>query len=156
MTSARKIDRLLLEYGASHQNKTNKFIHWICVPAIMFSLLGLLYVIPFPSEKSLLFNWAAVFIGLALVYYFTLSKAMFLGFIVVGGGFVIGNHYLYNILTDNHLWFSVALFVLAWIGQFIGHKIEGKKPSFFKDLQFLLIGPAWLLSFIFNKIGLKY
>ena len=72
MTSARKIDRLLLEYGASHQNKTNKFIHWICVPAIMFSLLGLLYVIPFPSEKSLLFNWAAVFIGLALVYYFTL------------------------------------------------------------------------------------
>ena len=55
------------------------------------------------------------------------------------------------------LWiFSVIIFVIAWIGQFIGHKIEGKKPSFIEDLQFLLIGPAWLLSFIYKKIGIKY
>jgi uncharacterized membrane protein YGL010W len=47
-------------------------------------------------------------------------------------------------------------FVLAWIGQFIGHKIEGKKPSFFKDVAFLLIGPAWLMSFIYKKLGQRY
>ena len=46
-------------------------------------------------------------------------------------------------------------FIVAWIGQFIGHKIEGKKPAFFKDLQFLLIGPVWLLSFIYNKLNIK-
>ena len=51
---------------------------------------------------------------------------------------------------------SLIIFVIAWIGQFIGHKIEGKKPSFFEDIQFLLIGPAWLLSFIYNKLGIKY
>jgi uncharacterized membrane protein YGL010W len=50
----------------------------------------------------------------------------------------------------------LALFIVAWIFQFIGHKIEGKKPSFFKDLQFLLIGPAWLLSFIYQKVGIRY
>ena len=42
------------------------------------------------------------------------------------------------------------VFVLAWIGQFIGHLIEGKRPSFFKDLQFLLIGPAWLMAFVYR------
>jgi uncharacterized membrane protein YGL010W len=47
---------------------------------------------------------------------------------------------------------ALFVFVLAWIGQFIGHKIEGKKPSFIKDIQFLLIGPIWLLSDIYNKL----
>jgi uncharacterized membrane protein YGL010W len=42
------------------------------------------------------------------------------------------------------------------VGQFIGHKIEGKKPSFFKDILFLLIGPLWLLSFIYKKVGISY
>ena len=51
---------------------------------------------------------------------------------------------------------SLIIFVLAWIGQIIGHKIEGKKPKFLKDLQFLLIGPAWLLAFIYKKINIKY
>ena len=50
----------------------------------------------------------------------------------------------------------LVIFVLAWIGQFIGHRIEGKKPSFLKDVVFLLIGPAWLLSMIYKKVGLKY
>jgi uncharacterized membrane protein YGL010W len=50
----------------------------------------------------------------------------------------------------------LTLFVVAWIGQFIGHKIEGKKPSFFKDVQFLLIGPAWLLSKVYRKAGQRF
>ena len=52
--------------------------------------------------------------------------------------------------------FYTSIFIVSWIGQFIGHKIEGVKPSFFEDIQFLLIGPAWLLSFIYNKFGIKY
>ena len=78
------------------------------------------------------------------------------------GMFVIGVFILFgNLLVENYfatpLWrISLCIFVIAWIGQFIGHKIEGKKPSFFQDLQFLLIGPAWLLSFFYNKIGIKY
>ena len=55
------------------------------------------------------------------------------------------------------LWQScLAIFVVAWIGQFIGHAIEGRRPSFFKDLQFLLIGPIWLLAFVYRSIGLRY
>jgi uncharacterized membrane protein YGL010W len=57
---------------------------------------------------------------------------------------------------SNVFWWSLGIFVLAWIGQFIGHHVEGKKPSFFKDLQFLLIGPAWLLGFLFRLAGVRY
>ena len=51
---------------------------------------------------------------------------------------------------------SLILFVVMWVLQFIGHHIEGKKPSFFKDLQFLLIGPAWLMGFIYHSLGIRY
>ena len=57
-------------------------------------------------------------------------------------------------IIDPSIWkLSMLIFILGWIGQFIGHKIEGQKPSFFEDIQFLLIGPAWLLSFIYKKLG---
>jgi uncharacterized membrane protein YGL010W len=72
---------------------------------------------------------------------------------------ILGNAILFQFLDESwlyHLLVSIAIFVLAWIGQFIGHNIEGKKPSFFKDLQFLLIGPAWLLHFALKSMGLPY
>ena len=158
-TNLRKIDSLLSEYGESHQNPTNKLVHWVCVPIIMFSLLGMFYTIPFPIlERSLFANWATVFIVLTLLYYLTLSLPIFLGFIFVGGAMVVGNHFLFEMVnpTVPYIYVSIGLFFIAWVGQFIGHNIEGKKPSFLKDLQFLLVGPAWLLHFIYKKVGIKY
>jgi uncharacterized membrane protein YGL010W len=153
------IQPFLEKYGESHQNATNKAIHWLCVPAIMFSLFGLLYSIPFFVERSLFYNWAAVVFAAALVYYLRLSVVMFIGFLFVGFGLLYGNHILAQSLAAQgiSLWVaSLIIFVVAWIGQFISHKIEGKKPSFLEDVQYLLIGPAWLLHFIFNKVGIKY
>lgn len=155
-TQTRRLDWFLEKYGESHQNATNKLIHWVCVPLIMFSLLGMIYAIPFPVEKLMFANWAAVLVGLALIYYITLSLPMFFGFLVVGSAMVVGNHFLAQSVKANLIYVSLAIFALAWIGQFIGHKIEGKKPSFLEDIQFLLIGPAWLLHFIYKKIGLSY
>jgi uncharacterized membrane protein YGL010W len=51
---------------------------------------------------------------------------------------------------------SVSVFVIAWIGQFVGHKIEGKKPSFFDDLRFLLIGPLFVLGFLYRRLHIAY
>ncbi len=158
-TNTRAIDKLLAEYGESHQNATNKLIHWICVPTIMFSLLGMFYTIPFPGGVGLFSNWAVVFVGLTLIYYLTLSIPMFVGFILVGGGMALGNHFLAEALVSTaipYIFVCLGIFVVAWIGQFVGHNIEGKKPSFIKDLQFLLVGPAWLMHFIFKKVGIKY
>jgi uncharacterized membrane protein YGL010W len=156
----RPIDALLSEYSESHLNPTNKLIHWVCVPTIMFSLLGMLYALPFPfAAKGIWSNWAAVLLAFALVYYLRLSLPLFIGFVCIGGAMLWGNALLYGALGQSPsamAQWCLGIFALAWVGQFIGHKIEGKKPSFFKDVQFLLIGPAWLLHFIFKKTGIKY
>ncbi|MFN6089043.1 MAG: DUF962 domain-containing protein [Cyclobacteriaceae bacterium] len=158
----RKIDNLLSEYGDSHQNPTNKLIHWICVPLIFFSLMGLIASIPSGvlssafGEGSMYANWAAVVLALALIYYITLSFPLTIGMFLFALAclFFINQLVLLNIAP---LWLvSLGIFVAAWIGQFYGHKVEGKKPSFFKDVQFLMIGPAWLMHFIYKKIGIPY
>ncbi len=154
------LHQLLETYGESHKNSINKSIHWICVPSIMFSLVGLLMAIPFPvlTGKTLFFNWAFLFFVAAWIYYLRLSVVMFLSFIGIGLLMLWGNfEILESVKTDGNMaLISLSIFVVAWIGQFIGHKIEGKKPSFLQDLQFLLIGPAWLLHFIYDKMGVKY
>ncbi len=154
------LNQLLHTYGESHQNKTNKLVHWICVPSIMFSLVGLFMAIPLPFElqKSLIINWAFVFFVFAWIYYLRLSLVMFFSFVLIGLGMLWGNFYIWKISSSNAdlAIVSLSVFILAWIGQFIGHKIEGKKPSFLQDLQFLLIGPAWLLHFIFDRLAIKY
>ena len=158
----RRIDQLLSEYGESHQNKTNKIIHWICVPLIFFSIVGLLASIPSDAVQSFLgegnpyANWATVAMIVAIIYYVSLSIILSIGMSV----FALLCLFLARVIEQIDvapLWgISLGIFVVAWIGQFYGHKVEGKKPSFFKDLQFLLIGPAWLMHFIYNKLGIPY
>lgn len=160
----RPVDILFDKYAESHQNKTNKLIHWICVPLIVFSLLGLIWLIPFPQLSFLgqyqtFFNWASFLIAFAMYYYFRLSPVLFFLMVWVIFAMSFG-------IVQLEMWekeggpqariIFAVIFVLAWIGQFIGHKIEGKKPSFLDDVKFLLIGPIWLLHFICKKIGLKY
>jgi uncharacterized membrane protein YGL010W len=155
------IDQWLEEYGDSHRNKTNKLIHWICVPTIMFTVIGFFYSIPrgelfnwAPPQLAFVANWGGVLLLLASLFYLRLSFAMFLGMTLIALAMLFAANGLSRVVV---LWqLCLVLFVVAWIFQFIGHKIEGKKPSFFKDLQFLLIGPAWLLSFIYQKVGIRY
>lgn len=160
----RPVDIYFDKYGESHQNHTNELIHWICVPAIVFSLLGLVWQIPFPHLDFLgqyngYFNWASFVIAFAMYYYFTLSPVLFFLMIWIIGLMSWGIVKLEQWQTAGGpaAWLVFAIiFVVAWIGQFIGHKIEGKKPSFLDDVKFLLIGPIWLLHFVCKKVGLKY
>ena len=155
------IQQWLDAYGESHQNKTNKMIHWICVPLIMFSLLGILslvkFTIPFLSSYYCI-NIAHILILFSIIFYFRLSISITIGMIIYSiiNLYIINQFELLYTSKSTLLIIYISIFVGAWIGQFIGHKIEGQKPSFFEDLQFLLIGPAWLLSFIYNKVGIKY
>ena len=146
------------DYGVSHKNPVNKTIHWICVPTIMITLIGLFWSIPYPSVFDSLcvpMNWGVVFVLFAFVYYIILSPPLTFGMILVAVG-MMRIVMLLDTLDFLPLWaICLILFVLAWIGQFIGHKIEGKKPSFFQDIQFLLIGPLWLLSFIYRGLGFR-
>ena len=144
------------EYAESHQNKLNQNIHYICVPLIFFSIVGLFMSIPndfladlLGLNSLLVANWAIIGLILPLVFYARLSITVFLRMLIFSAICIIANYYLS--LAANLLIASIVIFALAWIGQFYGHHIEGKKPSFLKDLQFLLIGPAW----VFEKIARK-
>lgn len=145
MAQPRQIDMLLAQYADSHRNPTNELIHIVCVPLIVFTLLGILWSI------HPLLAWAA---GLAaLFYYGKLSMPFAAGMLAMFLGMMI----LLSLMPPmTVLPLSIAIFVVAWIGQFIGHKIEGKKPSFLDDVRFLLIGPLFVLGFLYRRLKLAY
>jgi len=154
----RTADAWFDEYGESHRHATNKFLHWICVPAIVLSVMGLLWEIPAPrvlDEISPWLNWATLVTAAALFYYFAISIRLGIAMVPALGLLLYAVYALDQLETP--LWMlSIAIFVVAWIGQFIGHAIEGKRPSFFKDVQFLLIGPLWLVAHLFRRAGIRY
>lgn len=142
------------EYAESHQNKTNQSIHYICVPAIFFSIVGMFMSIPnnlivtyIKINNPFLENWATPILLALLIFYLRLSFSTFVKMLTFSIICLVGNYFLSTFLPLFYT--SLAIFVIAWVGQLYGHKLEGKKPSFFKDLQFLLIGPAW----VFEKLS---
>jgi uncharacterized membrane protein YGL010W len=150
----RTLEQWLSEYELSHQNPKNKIIHYFCVPAIFFSVIGLLMSIPNQFitgnfNSPILENWAFVLLIFLMVFYLRLSIALaakmaFFSLICLVLNYCIAQKMVL-------FYFSIAVFAIAWIGQFYGHQIEGKKPSFLKDLQFLMIGPAWVAENLFSK-----
>lgn len=147
------LDQWLTEYGESHQHPHNKIIHWICVPAILWSVLALLWLLQLPQLPWI--NGATLLILISILFYARLSLSITLGMLIISSLSLYLIHAYESSNAPLPLWqFALLIFVIAWIGQFIGHKIEGKKPSFFQDLQFLLVGPAWLLSFVYRKMGI--
>ena len=158
MTNKKNIYDWLNEYSLYHKNATNKLIHWICIPFIILSLFGLLSIINFDvqlNNTSYSVNVMYIFILIALIFYIRLSITITIGMLLIS----LLTVYVVNLLSfigDKKLFqVYILLFIISWIVQFIGHKIEGKKPAFVKDLKFLLIGPAWLLSFIYIKFKIK-
>lgn len=131
------------EYSESHQNPTNKQIHWLCVPAILFSIIGII------AHFSTLLT--TLLLVLTLVFYARLDLVLA---VAMAALLVVMAWLIYTLPVG--VGFYIAIFVIVWVGQFYGHKVEGKKPSFFKDLQFLLIGPVWCMDAYLSKILPKW
>ena len=142
---SRNIDALLAQYSESHRNPTNELIHFVCVPLIVFSLLGILYALhPVVALAA---------VGWSMWYYLQLSKPFAVGMLAMA---ILMLAVLAAMPPMTVLPLSIAVFVVSWIGQFIGHKIEGKKPSFLDDMRFLLIGPLFVLGFLYRRFKLVY
>lgn len=145
MLAPRPIDSLLARYADSHRNPVNERIHFVCVPAIVLSLLGILW-----SIHPLLALLGCI---AALAYYWRLSRPFAIGMLAMSAAMLLLLALMPRLTV---LPLSIAVFVVAWIGQFIGHKIEGKKPSFLDDLRFLLVGPLFVLGFLYRRLKLAY
>jgi uncharacterized membrane protein YGL010W len=150
----RSAEEWFSSYGGDHQNPTNRSIHWVCVPAILWAVIAALWAIPVPASLSGPGLWSWVGMALSLAFYFRLSAR--LGVAMLGLFLVLGalTQALYRALGPAVLLsLAVAVFVTAWVGQFIGHKYEGKRPSFLTDVSYLLVGPAWLVSKLLRRAG---
>jgi uncharacterized membrane protein YGL010W len=147
----KNLEAYIDQYSDSHQHPTNILIHKFCVPAIMFSLLGIFKALPVPASWPLWLDWSVVIIILSFIYYalFKNIRVMLAVFILIAPMMA-----LLELLRPRFFILSVVVFIVAWIGQFIGHKIEGKKPSFLNDLLFLLIGPIWTMNTLAAQMGI--
>ncbi|RDZ27161.1 DUF962 domain-containing protein [Lysobacter silvisoli] len=158
-TGQRPIDRYFAGYSSDHQNHGNQLIHVICVPAIAWSVIALLWCIPSPGTWFRPGLWAGLAMFAAWMFYYRASRKLGLGMLVM---FVLSSwltYWLYAVLGPTGLlYLGIGVFVVAWIGQFIGHSklFEGKRPSFFTDLRYLLIGPVWVLAKLYRKLGWSY
>ncbi len=159
----RSADEWFELYGESHQNKTNKAIHFIFVPLIMFTVIGLFLSIPMPESMTNIsphLNAATIFIAVTwLGFYLRTNALLALGMLIQVALMYLLQFLILQALNGSLGWLAiinVAVFAVSWVFQFVGHKIEGKKPSFINDLQFLLIGPMWILGFIYRNLGIKY
>ena len=116
----RQIDKLLHQYGESHQHNTNIWIHGLAVPSIFFVTIGLIYAIPVPDMIAKFdITFAHILAVPMLMYYFKLSgpigAAMTLLTLAVFGGISALE------MLDVSVWqFSLVLFVVMWVLQFIG------------------------------------
>lgn len=153
----RTVNEWFGNYSRDHQHPTNRLIHWICVPAILWAVLAALWVIPVPSAMGRPGFWAGMAMVLAFAFYWRMSRPVALAMLIVFVLFGVLTEVLYRVLGPvDLLWLAGGVFVAAWIGQFVGHLIEGARPSFFTDLAYLLIGPAWLAGKVMRRLRIGY
>jgi len=138
-------------YGKSHQNRVNKWIHWFCVPVISFSVVGFFSLVPIAGW----FDAGDLFLLAMLGYYARLNLRLAVGMLIVAAAIELCLLLLANTSLPYALTL-VGLFAGAWVLQFVGHAIEGEKPSFFQDVVFLFIGPLWLLANLYDHLRIRY
>jgi uncharacterized membrane protein YGL010W len=152
-----RLHTLLEHYGRDHENATNQAIHLVCVPLILWSIIAMVWTIPVPGTWFQPGAFAGFLMAVLAAWYFRGSRPLGLGAVVaftLAGGLCWA---LANAIGMRGLLITaVIVFVAAWIGQFIGHRIEGTRPSFFTDLVYLLVGPAWTLSKLYRRVGIPY
>ncbi len=154
---ARPIDRYFASYSDDHRNVINQRIHVVAVPAILWSVVALLWCLP-PLITWFQYGiWSAFAMFSAWCFYNKLSRPLGIGMLIQF--FVFGC--LCRLLEAEIglqalRWLAVGVFVVAWIAQFIGHTFEGRKPSFLTDLTYLLIGPAWVMAKFYRKLDWRY
>lgn len=142
-------------YASDHRHPVNQRLHEVCVPLILWSALALLWTVPVPALLGRPGFWSVAAQVLAFAWYWKHSRRM--------GGAMLLVFVLLDLLTawvfaqygaSSLRWSAVAVFAVAWVGQFVGHAIEGRRPSFLTDLSYLLVGPAWLLDKLMRRLGL--
>ena len=151
-------ERWLTDYGENHQDISFAGIYWIAVLTLVIGTVGMLWSLPVPYEFekiSPILNWGSTFLMAAVVYYFIISVSLAIGMLP----FLLGIAGVQNWLTSSDysaLRVSIGLLVAGIIGLWMGHRNQGSLRPVLRDLQLMMIGPAWLLSVLYRRIGIPF
>ncbi len=152
-----RLETWFANYSADHRNTLNQRLHVLCVPLILWAVVALLWCIPVPGTLFGPGAFAALAMFLVWSFYYRHSRALGMGMLLVFIGFSWGTRWLYFQYGAATLaTLAAGVFALAWVGQFVGHHFEGRRPSFLTDLTYLLIGPLWVLAKLYRRMGLRY
>ncbi len=156
-TEERPLDRWFARYSRDHRNAINQKIQCLAVPAILWSLLALLWCIPVFGTWMKSGVWSALAMFAAWMFYNRMSRRLGLGMLAIFISMSWLMRWVESVLGVEHLfWMAVAALILGWVAQFIGHRIEGRRSSLPTDLAYLLIGPAWNVAKFYRVMGWRY
>lgn len=153
----RPIDRWFASYSGDHQHPLNQALHVVCVPAIVWSIVALLWCMPTPGTWFRQGIWAALAMFAAWMFYHRASRPLGYGMLAMFVLMASLTRWLFDTLGMSNLMnLAIGVFIVSWIGQFVGHALEGRRPSFLNDLTYLLIGPAWVVAKLYRRMGWTY
>ena len=128
------------DYAAFHGTPGNKACHYVGIPLIVLAVLALLARVPLLAIGGYDVTLAEVALVLVTAYYLTLDAVLAAIMFAASVGLLFPGRPL-------PVWVSVALFVVGWIFQFIGHYVyEKRSPAFYRNLVHLLVGPLWIVA----------
>jgi len=151
-------DDWLQRYETNHRDLRSLWVYWAAVPTLIVGTVGLLWNLPTPIEFyeiSPLLNWGSAFLMVAAVYYFIISLSLAIGLLP----FVLGIAFIQMWLQQSDYSptrVSASLLAAGAIGLWLGHRNKRGFAPFFEDLQTIMIGPAWLLSVFYKRVGIPF
>ena len=146
----------LQHYGDSHAELSYPALYWAAVPMVVLGTVGLLWLLPVPEEYariSPLLNWGSTFLMAAVVYYFIISVPLAIGMLPFVVGVAACQTWL-GVSEYSPLRVSTGLLLAGTVGLWVGRRRQWSFGPVWKDLQLMMIGPAWLLSVLYRRIGI--
>lgn len=143
------VEALFADYASYHRTKGNKVFHRLGIPLIMLSLIGMLTAVPLFDVATVRIDAAMVLIAVASAWYFVVEWRLAIAMMAISIGF-------YFVGAALGLWINLALFVVGWIFQGIGHAVyEHKSPAFLRNFVHLLVGPLWILNDVIPVVKIE-
>ncbi len=146
----------LTRFEQIHNDINNTAVYWMAVFMVVVSTTGLLWHLPAPPEFheiSPLLNWGSTFLMATAIYYFIISLSLAIGMLP----FLMGLAAIQLWLADSgypELRVCGGLLIAGMFGLWFGRRGPGNVRAVLQDLQLLMIGPVWLLSVIYRRLGI--
>ena len=150
----KSISEQLSTYKSVHLNVKNIRTHFIGIPLIIWSIAVLMTRLTFElaiDERVFILSLATIVSVVVLFYYLILSPVLSIWALCLFGPLIYSAHLTTSL--DYQFLLAIAVFIVGWILQFIGHAFEKAKPAFIDDLNQLFIGPLFLIAEVYFALG---